>query len=152
VSDWHSLPPDIHYDLESGIPGLVGPATVWAEMLDPTISDPQSEGSDLQVLARYSAGPFSSHAALTEHKVGAGRVLYLGWQPDSRQAETILAHLASQAGVPSLAAVPDAVIVSQRGPHLILLNFTDEPQKATVQGQTVLVRPRDVEVVRAQAG
>jgi beta-galactosidase len=152
VSDWHSLPPGIHYDLESGIPGLAGPATVWAETLDPPVSVPQSEGSDLQVLARYSAGPFSSHAALTEHKVGAGRALYLGWQPNGRQAETILAHLANQAGVPSLATVPDGVIVSRRGPHLILLNFTDEPQKATVQGRTVVVRPRDVEVVRAQAG
>jgi beta-galactosidase len=151
VSDWHSLPPGIGYDLESSIPGLVGPATVWAEALDPPTTDPQSTGIDLEVLARYSAGPFSSYAALTELKVGAGRALYLGWHPDGRQAEALLSHLAAQAGVLPLAAVPDGLVVSQRGPHLILLNFTDEPLKATVQGRAVMVGPRDVEVIRPQA-
>jgi len=141
VSDWHSLPPGASYNLSSSIPGLVGPATVWAEALNPANSDPQT-------LAHYISGPFSSHAALVERKVRAGRALYLGWYPNDSQAEALLAHLSSQAGVFSLAAVPEGLIVSQRGPHLILLNFTEEPLKATVQGQTVLVGPRDVEVVK----
>jgi beta-galactosidase len=150
VSDWHSLPPGVGYDLGSTIPGLLGPATVWAEALNPAISDPQSTRPDLQVLAHYSSGPFSSYAALAEHKVKAGRALYLGWYPTGPQAEALLAYLAAQAGVLPLAAVPDGLIASQRGPHLILLNFTDEPLTATVQGQTVLVGPRDVEVVRTR--
>jgi len=147
VSDWHSLPPDVSYDLGSGIPGLVGPTTVWAEALHPAVSDSQSRDPDLQVHAHYTSGPFSSCAGLTEHKVGAGRALYLGWYPNGPQAEALLAHLAAQAGVVSLAAVPDGMIASRRGPHLILLNFTEGPLTATVQGRAVLVGPRDVEVV-----
>jgi beta-galactosidase len=148
VSDWHSLPPGASYNLSSSIPGLAGPATVWAEALNPAISGSQSRDSDLQILAHYISGPFSSYAALVERKVGAGRALYLGWYPNDQQAETLLTYLVSQAGILPLAVVPEGLIVSRRGPHLILLNFTEEPLLATVQGRTVLVRPRDVEVVK----
>ncbi|HEY45879.1 MAG TPA: beta-galactosidase [Anaerolineae bacterium] len=148
VSDWHSLPPGVSYDLNSSIPGLVGPATIWAEALNP--ADSQSGDPDLQMLANYSSGPFSSHAALTQYKVGAGLALYLGWYPNSPQAEALLAHLATHAGVLPLADLPDGLIASRRGHHLILLNFTEEPLTATVQGRTVLIGPRDVEVVKTQ--
>ena len=148
VSDWHSLPPGVSYDLSCDIPGLDGPATVWAEALRPAASDARSGDPGLHVLTRYTSGPFSSGAALTEHRVGAGRALYLGWYPSSPQAEALLAHLATQAGVRPLAAVPDGMIASRRGPHLILLNFTEEPLTATVQGRAVMVGPRDVEVVK----
>ena len=148
VSDWESLPPGASYDLSSSIPGLVGSATVWAEALNPANSDSQSRDPDPQILAHYISGPFSSHAALVERKVKSGRAIYLGWYPNDLQAEALLAHLASQAGVLSLAAVPEGLIVSRRGPHLILLNFTEEPLMATVEGRTVLVGPRDVEVVK----
>jgi beta-galactosidase len=151
VGDWHSLPPGIGYDLLSSIPGLVGPATVWAEALHPAASDAQHHEAGLQVLAQYRSGPFSSHAALTEHKVGDGRALYWGWFPDGPQAEALLGFLAARAGVPSLAALPDGMIASRRGPHLLLLNFTDEPRTATVQGKAILVGPRDVEVVSTDA-
>jgi beta-galactosidase len=148
VSDWHSLPPGVSYDLGATIPGLTGPATVWAEALNPAVSDSGSSAPDLQVLAHYTSGPFSSSAALVEHQVGAGRALYLGWYPNGPQAEALLAHLASQAGVHSLAGVPEGLIASRRGPHLILLNFTDEPLTAAVQGETVSVGSRDVKVIR----
>jgi beta-galactosidase len=144
VGDWHSLPPNVGYDLSSIIPGLVGPATVWAEALRPaTPEDPR-----VQVLAHYSSGPFGAYAALTERKVGSGRALYLGWHPGALQAEALLAHLASRAGLHSLADVPDGLIAARRGPHLILLNFTEEPQTATVRGKAVRVGPRDVTVVQ----
>jgi beta-galactosidase len=145
VSDWHSLPPGASYDLASTIPGLAGPATVWAESLIPAISD---FPSGLQVLAHYSTGPFGTGAALTEHKVGAGRALYLGWYPSGAQAEALLAHVAALAGVLPLAALPDGLIASRRGPYVILLNFTEEPLRATVQGRDVVVGPRDVQVAR----
>jgi beta-galactosidase len=151
VSDWHSLPPGIGYGLRSSIPGLVGPATVWAEALHPAVSDPQHSETGAQALAEYSSGPFSSLAALTEHTVGDGRALYWGWFPDGSQAEALLGFLAAQAGVSPLATLPDGVIASQRGSHIILLNFTDQPQTATVQGRTVLVGPRNVEVVSNRA-
>jgi beta-galactosidase len=145
VTDWHSLPPRVGYDLSSSVPGLDGRAGVWAEALRPATTG----DTEVQVLARYSSGPFDSHAALTERKVGAGQALYLGWHPDGPQAEALLAYLASRAGLQSLAGVPDGLIASRRGPHLILLNFTEEPQTATVRGRPVTVRPRDVTVVQA---
>jgi beta-galactosidase len=148
VSSWQALPPGIGYDISSSIPGLTGKSLVWAEVLNPITLDTQSKNPDLQVLVHYSSGPFTSHAALVEHKVGTGQILYLGWLPDDSQAEALLAHLASKVGVPSLATIPERLIVSQRGPYVILLNFTDEPLTATVQGQMVSVRPRDVEVVK----
>jgi hypothetical protein len=147
VSDWHSLPPGVSYDLNSSIPGLVGPSTLWAEALRPTISDSQSNDSDLQLLAQYNSGPFNTNAALTEHKIGAGRVLYLGWYPTGPQAAALLSYLTTQVGLLPLADLPDGLIASQRGLHLILLNFTEETLTATVQGQAVSVAPRDVEVV-----
>ncbi len=142
VRDWHSLPPGVGYDLSSSIPGLKGPAAVWAEALDPG-------GSAIQVRADYTSGPFSGRAALTERKSRTGRLFYLGWHPTGAQAEAILAYLAEQAGLVAQATVPDGLIASRRGPHLILLNFTDEPVAAGVQGRSVLVGPRDVQVVEA---
>jgi hypothetical protein len=43
------------------------------------------------------------------------------------------------------------MIASQRGSRIILLNFKDEPQTATVQGKPVWVGPRNVEVVGNRA-
>jgi hypothetical protein len=79
--------------------------------------------------------------------VGAGKAYYLGWYPSDAQAEAIITYLAYQAGVVPLATVPEGMIISQHGPHLILLNFTDEPQEAVVQGRTFLVGSRDVKIV-----
>jgi beta-galactosidase len=148
VNSWHSLPPGTTYDLASSIPGLFGPATVWAEALDPTISDSQASDLDLQVLAHYISGPFCSCAALVERKVGAGQVLYLGWYPNELQAEILMGYLASKADIRPIATVPEGLIASRHGPYLILLNFTDGPLAATVQERAVVVGPRDVEVVR----
>ena len=150
VNNWHSLPPDVSYDFKSSVPGLLGPAAVWAESLTPAISGSQSKDSDLQILAHYTSGPFNSSAALVERKASAGRSYYLGWYPNDAQAEALLAHLASQAGVNPMAALPEGLVVYQRGAHLILLNFTDAPLQATAQGRTILVAARDVEVVHTQ--
>jgi beta-galactosidase len=148
VSDWHSLPPGISYGLSSNIPGMDGAATVWAEALDPAISDSQSSNPNIRILANYNSGPFRSSAALAEHKVGAGQAFYLGWYPTDVQAEALMAYLASQAGIIPLAELSEGLIASQRGNFLLLLNFTDEPLMATAKGRTILVGPRDVEVVK----
>jgi hypothetical protein len=87
---------------------------------------------------------------LTEQQVGAGRAYYLGWYPTEPQAQALLARLASQAGINSLAALPDGLVAFQRGGHLILLNFTDVPLTATVEERFVRVGPRDVEVIKTQ--
>lgn len=146
VRDWHALPPSTSYDFSATIPGLLGPAMIWAESLLPTIPDPLVGEHESQVLAHYISGPFKAHAAFTEHRVGAGRVLYLGWYPTEPQAAALLAYLVDRAGVDSHASVPNGLIISQRGPYRILLNFTDAPLTATLGGQPVVIPPRDVEV------
>ena len=147
VSDWFSLPPGVSFDLESAIPGLAGPATLWAESLAPLDSQSEIRNPQSAILARYTSGPFTNSAALTEHQVGAGLALYLGWYPSDSQAESLLAHLAAQAGVARLAEFPLGLVTARRGSHLILLNFTDEPLSAKVHGQPLTVGPRDVKVV-----
>lgn len=145
VTGWHSLPPGISYGLDSGIPGMAGPASIWAESLEPVPGD-----SGHQVLARYTSGPFSGCPALVEHNVGAGSALYLGWVPSEGQAEALMSHLASKARVLPIARVSEGLVAAQRGPYLILLNFTDEPLEAAAGEQRIIVGPRNVEVVRTQ--
>jgi beta-galactosidase len=148
VSDWHSLPPGVSYDLSSSIPGLDGPATVWVEALDPGGNGSQHINSDLQIHAHYRSGPFNATAALVEQKLGAGRAFYLGWYPSDKQAEALLAFLASQVSVIPLASLPDGLIAIPRGPQLVLLNFTDLPLTATIKGHSISVRARDVVVAK----
>jgi beta-galactosidase len=150
VSDWHSLPPGVSFDLNSSIPGLVGPAAIWAEALHPATTTSEPADTDLLILAQYISGPFQSYAALSAHKVGAGHAYYLGWYPNDIQAERLLAYLTTQAGVSQIANLPDGLIAIQRGANLILLNFTDGPLMATTSGGTISVGPRDVEVVNLQ--
>jgi beta-galactosidase len=147
VSDWHSLPPGIGYDLVSSIPDLAGAATVWAETLVPSTGDSRSANPNLKTLANYRSGPFTPHAALCENEVGAGRALYMGWYPSDAQAKALLAHLANEAGIRPLAQLPDGMVAAQRGRHLILLNFADETLEATVRGKAVTVASRAVEVI-----
>lgn len=147
VLDWHALAPDTSFDLESTIPGLAGPATIWAEALAPATDDSKITSPSQRTLARYNSGPFTSLAALCQNEVGAGRALYIGWHPNESQAESLLAYLADQAGLAPLATLPEGMVVSQRGSRLILLNFTDHLLQATVQGQAIKVKARDVKVV-----
>lgn len=148
VNDWHSLPPQVSYQLNSSIPDLTGPATVWAEALELGNAQAPIMDSALEVLARYTSGPFSSCAALVKRQVGAGNALYLGWHPDERQAEVLLGNLAARVGILPIADLAEGLIASRRGPYRILLNFTDEPLMATVGGRTVWVGPRNVEIVK----
>jgi beta-galactosidase len=148
VNNWHSLPPGVSYNLSSTIPGLDGSATVWAEALSPNKAPSQSSHPKLKVHAHYISGPFSSSPALVEHKLGSGRTLYLGWIPTDAQAKALLAYLVSGSGINTLAELPEGVISFQRGQKLIFLNFTDQPQLVLVQGQSILVRARNLEIVQ----
>jgi beta-galactosidase len=149
VKEWHSLPPGIGYDLQSSIPDLTGKATMWAEGLVPELAD-GSPAYTPQVLARYSSGPFCKAAALTERQMGVGKVLYLGWSPDERQAMAILEYLAKSKGIPPIASIPEGMVAFQRGPYRVLLNFTDQTLQADVDGQTVIVKPREIEIARGK--
>ncbi|HEY72651.1 MAG TPA: beta-galactosidase [Thermoflexia bacterium] len=140
VTEWQSLPPGVSFDLASEIPNLGGLAETWVEAL----------GGPAEPLARYASGPFTSHAALTENGIGDGRALYLGWYPTVEQAAAIIQYLTARAGIPRPADdIPPGVVVAQRGPHSIVLNFTNDTITTTIQGQSVTVAPRDAQVVLA---
>ncbi|MBK8985771.1 MAG: beta-galactosidase [Chloroflexi bacterium] len=132
VTTWRSLPPDIGAAFQSDIPNLTGPATYWVETL---------AAETAVSLAAYTDG---SGAALTEHGVGNGRVLYLGFYPTPAQATALLTHLAGQLAITRLADLPPGLLAARRGPYTILLNFSDGALTAVVQGEKVVVNGRDV--------
>lgn len=139
VTQWHALPPGIAYPLHSDGPPLTDlSAATWAEAL--TLNSP-----DAVAHAHYTAGPFAGSAALTEHRVGAGRCFYLGWYPTLTQATDLLRWLGGAAGIDMpTELLPEGVVVGWRGPTQALLNFTDSPHTVTWQGQVYVVAPRDV--------
>ncbi len=140
VKNWQSLPGDVGFEIDANIPDLQGPAAYWLEALLP---------ESAEALARCTA---TGRAALTMNVVGEGRVFYLGWYPSEAQARALLTHVANQqAGIPRLADLPPGLIAGQRGPYTILLNFTDQPLKATVGDEPVTVGPRDVTISRRGA-
>ncbi|MGB4872023.1 MAG: beta-galactosidase trimerization domain-containing protein, partial [Candidatus Promineifilaceae bacterium] len=136
VTGWLALPPDVGWELETAVPHLHGPAGYWLETL---------KAQTASVLATYKPG---GAAALTEHKVGNGRVLYLGFYPTNEQARALLLHLAGQLGLNWLPDLPEGLVAAQRGPYTILLNFTEQPISYPLNGQAVLVNSRDVAVIR----
>jgi beta-galactosidase len=146
VTDWGALPAGVGFEVESDIAGLSGKATLWVESLVPI--------SHLQSLAVYRSGPYASRAALTENRLTSlpqgegsgvrGRVWYCGWFPTLDQAAALLRHLAAELSLARLADdLPTGLLAARRGPHTVLLNFTDEPLTAQVQGQTITVAGRD---------
>jgi len=147
VINWHSLPPNTSYEISSNIHGLGGSTTIWAEALTPLVPNLNLSDPDLKILAEYTSGPFISCAALTEHKIGTGKALYLGWFPEDDQTEALMSFLASQVGVIPIEDIPEGLVIFQRSYYLILLNFSETSLTMTFKGRDLLVRSRDVEVV-----
>jgi len=135
VTNWQVLPPGVGVDFQTAVPHLTGPATYWIETLKSETAVP---------LAAYADG---SGAALTEHEVGNGRVLYLGFYPTAAQARALLVHLAGQLGLTWLPDLTPGLVATRRGPYTILLNFTDGPLEYKADGQTVPVAGRDIAVI-----
>jgi beta-galactosidase len=133
VSDWHSLPPGVAYDLGSDLPGLGGAASLWAERLQPEPAAGAGEGS-AAALASYAGGPFAGSPALTERLVGLGRACYMGWFPSVEQAQALLAHLAGQAGVERIGDIPDGMVAIRRGGMTAFFNFTEADLALQDQG------------------
>lgn len=138
VTAWHSLPPGTGYALQSDLAQLAA-AEVWAEALRPA--------AGTRVLAEYTTTPFAGQAAVTEHRPGDGRVLYVGMYPSVEQAQSLLASLAEPCGLQRLANLPEGLIACARAGQVVLLNFTDEPLTADVHGQSVTVNGRDIQVL-----
>jgi beta-galactosidase len=138
VTAWRSLPLSTGLELRTQIPGLSSPATYWVETLTPETAES---------LADYADG---SGVALTEHGVGNGRCLYLGFYPTGDQAGALLTHLAGQLGIERIAHLPPGLLAARRGAYTILLNFSDGPLSAEVGEQVVAVNGREVAVVFSQ--
>jgi len=136
VTRWQALPPGVGVDFHTAVPHLTGPATYWIETLAAETAVP---------LAAYADG---SGAALTEHGVGNGRVLYLGFYPTEEQAQALLIHLAGQLGLEWLPDLPPGLVAARRGPFTILLNFTERPIAYVLNGQALVVGGRDETINR----
>lgn len=140
VTAWSALPPGVSFGLSTTIDNFSGEAEAWVEALTP------SDGETVPLIA-YSSGLYEGRAAMTDHKVGAGRAWYLGFYPTSAQAQALLAHLAQTQGIARLAILPEGLIACKRGDYTLLLNFTDSSLTGIVKTQALTVGPRDVRMV-----
>jgi beta-galactosidase len=140
VLDWQTLPEPQGWDLSTNIEGLNGPASYWVEVL-------QLDSESVRVLASYSGGPYSGRAALTENRLGEGKLYYHGWYPTVDQARAIMRHLADTLALSHIVELPFGLIARRRGNATILLNFTDSILSVSVAGRSVSIDPRDVKIV-----
>jgi beta-galactosidase len=147
VGEWGSLSPGVTIGISATIPKLEGPVSTWVETLIPLGRSPFNQGT-VQILAKYTSGPFSSQAALTMNHCGKGNASYLGFYPKLEQAKAIVSYLAKEAGIPTREYLPEGLIYFQRGNNSILLNFTEEPKKMKISAnREVEVNPRDILVI-----
>lgn len=144
VVHWGALPDAVRFGLTEETPGLSADgAGLWVEALEPL--------PGARALASYQDGPWAGMAAATEHQIGNGRALYVGWYPTLAQAEALLRRILTLQEVPFDESLPPGLVVSRRGPYTILLNFTDQPLTATVAGEHHIIAGRDVVVRRTIA-
>jgi beta-galactosidase len=142
--DWQSLPEQHGWDLSTHVADLKGPASYWVEVFKP-------DSPSVRILASYRSGPYSGQAAMIENSLDKGKVVYLGWYPTDGQARAIVDYLADQAGISRMGDLPRGLLARKRGNFIIVLNFTDILQTATIAGRTVKVHPRDVTIVNLLA-
>lgn len=152
VEAWHSLPPGVVYPVSDYKQQMLE-ATTWAEGLLTQSAQP---------LMFYAGGPLEGLAAATVNPMGQGRAVYAGTWPNEVLVHSLVGWLLPQTGVESLAMTPEGVLVTRRGDHIFLLNFTDVAATAWLNltgvtdaftGQAVerevTIAPRDVRVLRA---
>jgi beta-galactosidase len=112
VEEYHSLYPSEAQPLAFTFPGLGDAgarplARVWCDIL-------KEEGMQAQVLARYTADYFAGHPAIALHRVGRGRVVYVGTVGDGNLCQALADWLIREAGVQPLLATPSEVEVTAR--------------------------------------
>ena len=145
VTEWHALPPGIGYPIQANLPGLEGPATVWAEALVAARSETGQPGEP-RFLATYNGGPFAGQAVLSERVVGEGQVYYLGLYPTLAQARALVTYLAGRTEIETLTGLPEGVIAVRRGDVHVLLNFNEGERQVDLAGEGVVIPGRGVEV------
>ncbi|MDX1663290.1 MAG: beta-galactosidase [Candidatus Promineifilaceae bacterium] len=149
---WQALPDGAALPLSGTLPGLEGGAAFWAEALQLDDSDPEGARALAHYTAessRHAPDEYDSAPALSQRKVGAGCVYYLGWMPSPDQAQALLAFLAERVDVEPVASLPAGLVARRRGDRVILMNFTDRALVARVGGYPTEVAARDAIVVPA---
>ena len=142
------------------------PYAIWngRRMPMPVFNDVLIPMEGAQVLARFGTSYYAGEAALTEHRVGEGRVLHLGSAFSRESAKLILEHLGLLEPFADVIRAPQEVELIMREKdgqkYLFALNYRETEKTVTlyrqavslfdgetVQGEVVL-RPYGVEVYK----
>jgi len=155
VVDWFPLADDEKVKIKFA-DGAQSHGDVWSELITP---------AGAEVLAQFSGSTLDGRPAVTSHRFGEGRAIYIATQPERAAMARILGAAIAEAGVkPVLEAPPGVSAVRRSGPRsslLFLLNHRDvqvevpvaDPGVNLVDGTEVhrgLVHlgPRGVAVIR----
>jgi beta-galactosidase len=121
VVDWFPLADGEQVKLKFA-DGAQSQADLWSELIAP---------SGAEVLAQFSGSNLDGHPAVTSHKFGQGRAIYIATRPEPAAMGRILRAAANQAGVKPVIEAPAGVSAVRRsGPRssiLFLLNHRDVP-------------------------
>ncbi|MGI5989589.1 MAG: beta-galactosidase [Lachnospiraceae bacterium] len=105
------------------------PMPVWNDILEPE--------PDTKVIGRYENGYFQNEAAVTEHALGAGRVIHVGSCFSSETAEYVLKYLGLTEPFADVIKAPAEVEIALQkkdGRHfLFVLNFAHEEKQISLQ-------------------
>jgi beta-galactosidase len=163
VEEYDSLAPDMGNEIEFSLPGPADaspvPALIWCDVLQP---------KGAEVVGRYTQEYYAGQPAITLHRLGKGKVVYVGALGGADLYEALADWLLGLADVQSILPVPQGVEVTERWQDdrrlLFVLNHGDEEREITVPGRfsnllngesisgTAAIEPKDVLVlVEAQA-
>jgi len=111
-------------DLGKPLPRKPARASVWCDQL---------KLAGAKLLAKYAEGPFKGSPAAALNRLGAGQVVYVGFQGDPVFYNTLVRWLLAEAKVLPPFAPSDAVEITERvrgkDRFLFVLNHAGEPQK-----------------------
>jgi beta-galactosidase len=155
VVDWFPLADDEKVKIKFA-DGAQSHGDIWSELITP---------AGAEVLAHFSGSTLDGHPAVTSHRFGEGRAIYIATRPERAAMARILGAAITEAGIkPVLEAPPGVSVVRRSGPRsslLFLLNHRDvqvevpvaDPGVNLVDGTEVhrgLVHlgPRGVAVIR----
>ena len=142
------------------------PYAVWngRRMPMPVFNDVLTPLEGAQVLARFGTSYYAGEAALTEHRVGEGRVLHLGGAFSREAAQMILAHLGLLEPLADIVSAPQEVELVLREKdekkYLFALNYQPQPMEIVLHREafslfeekavsgSVTLAPYGVEVYR----
>lgn len=134
IHEFTPLLDDQSVELDNGTTG-----TLWTDHIE--LTDNATE-----VLARYKTGDHTDRPAITRYVTGTGSASYVSTRLGDTGLVTVLADLASRAGVHS--ELPEhlrgRVELAARGPYQFLINRTETPVDITdIPGQRLTIdRPR----------